>query len=115
MCCTLTDFKIENIEMYKTGPFCTFCLEVQLCFVPTRYESKPGDDYEDPRDVQAIKEAQENMGCYKLKTARDYRVPEDKCMNTEKRTMQLASLEVLVRELFHKCGYFSLFTGGRIV
>lgn len=101
--------------MYKTGPFCTFCLEVQLCFVPTRYESKPGDDYEDPRDVQAIKEAQENMGCYKLKTARDYRVPEDKCMNTEKRTMQLASLEVLVCELFHKCGYFSLFTGGRIV
>ncbi|XP_042665377.1 cilia- and flagella-associated protein 44 isoform X2 [Centrocercus urophasianus] len=60
------------------------------------YESKPGDDYEDPRDVQAIKEAQENMGCYKLKTARDYRVPEDKCMNTEKRTMQLASLEVLI-------------------
>uniref|UniRef100_A0A803Y6J2 Cilia- and flagella-associated protein 44 n=1 Tax=Meleagris gallopavo TaxID=9103 RepID=A0A803Y6J2_MELGA len=60
------------------------------------YESKPSHDYEDPRDVQAIKEAQENMGCYKLKTATDYRVPQDKYMNTEKRTMQLASLEVLI-------------------
>uniref|UniRef100_A0A8C3L0B6 Cilia- and flagella-associated protein 44 n=1 Tax=Chrysolophus pictus TaxID=9089 RepID=A0A8C3L0B6_CHRPC len=60
------------------------------------YESKPSDDYEDPRDVQAIKEAQENMGCYKLKTATDYRVPQYKYMNTEKKTMQLASLEVLI-------------------
>ncbi|NXJ06359.1 CFA44 protein, partial [Odontophorus gujanensis] len=60
------------------------------------YKSKPSDDYEDPRDVQAIKEAQENMGCYKLKTATDYRVPQDKHMNTKKKTMQLASLEMLI-------------------
>ncbi|XP_072192974.1 cilia- and flagella-associated protein 44 [Excalfactoria chinensis] len=60
------------------------------------YESKPSDDYEDPRNVQAIKEVQENTGCYKLKTATDYRVPQDKYMNTEKKTMQLASLEMLI-------------------
>ncbi|OXB83351.1 UNVERIFIED_CONTAM: hypothetical protein H355_001788 [Colinus virginianus] len=60
------------------------------------YKSKPGDDYEDLRDVQAIKEAQENTRCYKLKTATDYRVPQDKHMNTKKKTMQLASLEALI-------------------
>ncbi|XP_065598131.1 cilia- and flagella-associated protein 44 [Cyrtonyx montezumae] len=60
------------------------------------YKSKPSEDYEDPRDVQAIKEAQENMGCYKLKTDTDYKVPQDKHMNTKKKTMQLASLEMLI-------------------
>ncbi|XP_031468919.1 cilia- and flagella-associated protein 44 isoform X1 [Phasianus colchicus] len=58
------------------------------------YKSKPRDDYEDPGDVQAIKEAQENMGYYKLKTATNYRVTQ--YMSTEKKTMQLASLEVLI-------------------
>lgn len=78
-----------------------FCLEVQLCFVPTRYKSKPSDDYENPKDVEAIKEAQENMGCYELKTATNYRVPEHKHMNTEKKVMQLKSLELLVCKLLH--------------
>ncbi|XP_035170780.1 cilia- and flagella-associated protein 44 isoform X1 [Oxyura jamaicensis] len=62
------------------------------------YKSKPSDDYENPKDVQAIKEAQENMGCYKLKTANDYRVPQHEHMNTEKKAMQLASLEVLIHK-----------------
>lgn len=78
-----------------------FCLKVHLCFVPTRYKSKPSDDYENPKDVQAIKEARENMGCYKLKTAIDYRVPQHEHMNTEKKVMQLASLEVLVCKPIH--------------
>ncbi|NXK55611.1 CFA44 protein, partial [Chauna torquata] len=62
------------------------------------YKSKPSDDYENPKDVQAIKEAQENMGCYKLKTATDYRVPQHKHMNIEKKVMQLASLEALIHK-----------------
>ncbi|NXF48965.1 CFA44 protein, partial [Oceanites oceanicus] len=62
------------------------------------YKSKPSDDYENPKDVEDIREAQENMGCYKLKTAANYRVPEHKCMNTEKKVMQLTSLEVLIHK-----------------
>uniref|UniRef100_A0A8B9S2J3 Cilia- and flagella-associated protein 44 n=1 Tax=Apteryx owenii TaxID=8824 RepID=A0A8B9S2J3_APTOW len=62
------------------------------------YKNKPSDDYENPKDAQDIKEAQENMGDHKLKTAADYRVPEHKRMNAEKKMMQLASLEVLIHE-----------------
>nr|XP_025949783.1 cilia- and flagella-associated protein 44 isoform X5 [Dromaius novaehollandiae] len=64
-----------------------------------RYKNKPTDDYENPKDAQDIEEAQENMGDYKLKTAADYRVPEHKRMNAEKKMMQLASLEVLINAL----------------
>ncbi|NXN47529.1 CFA44 protein, partial [Rhinoptilus africanus] len=62
------------------------------------YKSKPSDDYENLKDVEDIREAQENMGCYELKTATNYRVPEHKCMNTEKKVMQLASLEALIHK-----------------
>ncbi|XP_042644979.1 LOW QUALITY PROTEIN: cilia- and flagella-associated protein 44 [Tyto alba] len=62
------------------------------------YKSKPRDDYENPKDVEDIKEARENMGCYKLKTATNYRVPEHKHVNAEKKVMQLTSLEVLIHE-----------------
>ncbi|NWX82866.1 CFA44 protein, partial [Nothoprocta ornata] len=62
------------------------------------YKNKPSDDYENPKDAQDIKEAQENMGDYKLKTAADYKVPEHKRMNTERKMVQLASLEVLIHE-----------------
>ncbi|NXL31669.1 CFA44 protein, partial [Glaucidium brasilianum] len=62
------------------------------------YKSKPSDDYENPKDAEDIKEAQENMGCYKLKTAPNYRVPEHKQMNTEKKVMQLTSLEMLIHK-----------------
>ncbi|NWQ80775.1 CFA44 protein, partial [Columbina picui] len=62
------------------------------------YKSKPSDDYENPKDVEEIREARESMGYYHLKTAANYREPEHKRMTTEKRVMQLASLE----ELIHK-------------
>ncbi|KAM9277709.1 cilia- and flagella-associated protein 44 [Cariama cristata] len=61
-------------------------------------KSKPSDDYENPKDAEDIREAQENMGCYKLKTATKYRVPDHKRMNTEKKVMQLTSLEVLIHK-----------------
>ncbi|XP_077198106.1 cilia- and flagella-associated protein 44 isoform X4 [Paroedura picta] len=63
------------------------------------YKSKPSDDYEDPTDVQNIKEAQENMGDFKLKTATNYKIPEHMRLNAEKKTNQLASLEVAIQEL----------------
>jgi len=77
------------------------CLKVQLCFVPIRYKSKPSDDCENPKDVEDIREARENMGYYKLKTSANYRVPEHKRMNAEEKAKQLASLEVLVCKLIH--------------
>lgn len=98
-------------------PVCSsvcFCLKVQLCFVPTRYKSKPSDDYENPKDVEEIREARENMGYYNLKTASNYREPEHKRMTTEKRVMQLASLEELVCKLIYRCVYFCTFGRERI-
>ncbi|NWX15284.1 CFA44 protein, partial [Aegotheles bennettii] len=62
------------------------------------YKSKPSDDYENPKDAEEIREAQENMGCYNLKTAANYRVPEHEHPNTEKKVMQLTSLEVLIHK-----------------
>ncbi|XP_071842731.1 cilia- and flagella-associated protein 44-like isoform X2 [Apostichopus japonicus] len=60
--------------------------------------SKPPEDHEDPADVQAIKEAQENMGDFKLKTAKDYVVPEHLRMNALKKRNQLLVLEELMHE-----------------
>ncbi|NWW71641.1 CFA44 protein, partial [Climacteris rufus] len=62
------------------------------------YKSKPRDNYENSKDAEEIKEAQENIGCYKLKAASNYTLTEDERVNTEKKMMQLASLE----ELIHK-------------
>ncbi|NWS76284.1 CFA44 protein, partial [Crotophaga sulcirostris] len=62
------------------------------------YQSKPSDDYENPKDVEDIRKAQENMGCYELKTATNYRIPEHKHMNTAKKVTQLRSLEVLIHK-----------------
>lgn len=85
-----------------------FCLEVQLYFVPTRYKSKPRDIHEDPKDAEEIKEAQENIGCYRLKTATNYTLTEDERISTEKKMMQLATLEDLVC----KTVYIAPFLGG---
>lgn len=63
-----------------------------------RLKSKPSDNYENPKDIQEIKMAQENMGDFKLKTATNYKIPEHMRMNAEKKKIQLASLEVVVWE-----------------
>uniref|UniRef100_A0A8C3XZH1 Cilia- and flagella-associated protein 44 n=1 Tax=Catharus ustulatus TaxID=91951 RepID=A0A8C3XZH1_CATUS len=76
-----------------------FCLEVQLYFVPTRHKSKPRDIHEDPKDAEEIKEAQENIGCYRLKTATNYTLTEDERISTEKKMMQLATLEDLIHNM----------------
>ncbi|XP_076438307.1 cilia- and flagella-associated protein 44-like isoform X2 [Babylonia areolata] len=62
------------------------------------YSSKPDDNYEDPSDVEAIREAKENMGDYKLKTAKDYVVPDHLRMNVEKARGRLLVLKDQIHE-----------------
>ncbi|XP_029795183.1 cilia- and flagella-associated protein 44 [Suricata suricatta] len=57
------------------------------------YKSKPLDDYEDPKDVQAIKEAQLYMGDFNLKTAPDYKIPEHMRINAAKKEEELGHLD----------------------
>ena len=61
------------------------------------YKSKPDENYEDPADVAAIKDAQAHMGDFKLKTAPDYVVPEHLRIDTEKKRFQMLVLEGMVR------------------
>lgn len=49
-------------------------------------------------EVAAIKEAEENMGDYKLKSSSDYVVPDHLRMNTEKARIKLVILKELVSE-----------------
>ncbi|NXA93872.1 CFA44 protein, partial [Melanocharis versteri] len=63
------------------------------------YESKPRDNYENSKDAEEIKEAQENIGCYRLKTATNYTLTDNEHMNTEKKMMQLATLEDLIHKM----------------
>ncbi|XP_053313360.1 cilia- and flagella-associated protein 44 [Spea bombifrons] len=62
------------------------------------YKKKPNDDYEDPQDLLAIKNAKENMGDFKLKTAADYTVPEHLRINAERKRNELAMLEDTIHE-----------------
>ena len=52
--------------------------------------------------MAAIKEAKENMGDYKLKSAADYVVPDHLRMNVEKAASRLLVLKDLVRILMIK-------------
>ncbi|XP_040277654.1 cilia- and flagella-associated protein 44, partial [Bufo bufo] len=62
------------------------------------YKTKPSEDYEDPADVLAITNAKENMGDFKLKTAKDYTVPEHLRINAERKRSELAMLESMIHE-----------------
>lgn len=62
------------------------------------YASKPSEDYEDPKDVEAIRMAKEKMGDFKLKSAKDFTVPEHLRMNVEKKRVQLVELEKKVND-----------------
>ncbi|XP_031440333.1 cilia- and flagella-associated protein 44 [Clupea harengus] len=57
------------------------------------YASKPSEDCEDPEDVKAIRSATENMGDFKLKTAKNFSVPEHLRINAEKKRTQLVVME----------------------
>ncbi|XP_037992795.1 cilia- and flagella-associated protein 44 isoform X2 [Motacilla alba alba] len=62
------------------------------------YKSKPGHNHENSKDAEEIKEARENIGCYRLKSATNYILTEDECISTEKKMMQLAILEDLIHK-----------------
>uniref|UniRef100_A0A8C7N0F8 Cilia- and flagella-associated protein 44 n=1 Tax=Oncorhynchus kisutch TaxID=8019 RepID=A0A8C7N0F8_ONCKI len=62
------------------------------------YATKPNENCEDPEDVRAIRLATENMGDFKLKTAKDFTVPEHLRMNAEKKRAQLVHLEEKIHE-----------------
>uniref|UniRef100_W5L5L2 Cilia- and flagella-associated protein 44 n=1 Tax=Astyanax mexicanus TaxID=7994 RepID=W5L5L2_ASTMX len=70
---------------------CVYRLKYSFSFCS--YAAKPKENCEDPEDVRAIRLATENMGDFKLKTAKDFTVPEHLRVNTEKKRMQLAILE----------------------
>lgn len=62
-------------------------------------ESKPDDKYQDPKDVAAIRNAINNMGDFKLKTAADYIVPESERVDADKKKRQIALLNSNINNL----------------
>ncbi|XP_032395282.1 cilia- and flagella-associated protein 44 [Etheostoma spectabile] len=62
------------------------------------YAEKPNENCEDPQDVQAIREAKENIGDLKLKSAKDVTVPKHLRMNAERKRAQLIDLEENMRK-----------------
>ncbi|XP_046733325.1 cilia- and flagella-associated protein 44 isoform X1 [Silurus meridionalis] len=63
------------------------------------YAAKPSEDYEDPEEVKAIQFAKENMGDFKLKTAKDFTVPDHLRMNVEKKMAQVVELEKQIHQM----------------
>lgn len=53
---------------------------------------KPDENYEDPKDVAAIRFAQSHMGDYKLKSADHYIVPESDRINADIKKQQIMLL-----------------------
>ncbi len=62
-------------------------------------ESKPDENYEDPKDLAAIRNAERNLGDYKLKTGAKYIVPEHERINAEMKHKQIQRLALSIREL----------------
>ncbi|XP_029301209.1 cilia- and flagella-associated protein 44 [Cottoperca gobio] len=64
------------------------------------YAEKPDENYEDPQDVQAIRQAKENIGELKLKSSsQDFTLtPKHLWMNTERKRAELIGLEKDIRE-----------------
>ena len=61
--------------------------------------SKPREDEDDARDVEAISTAEKTIGSYKLKIADDYQVPENLRINAEKKKRQIVMLEDSIMSL----------------
>jgi hypothetical protein len=55
-------------------------------------EAKPDENYEDPKDVAAIRYAELYMGDYKLKTGERYIVPDCERVDADKKKRQLILL-----------------------
>ncbi|MBZ3875207.1 Cilia- and flagella-associated protein 44, partial [Sciurus carolinensis] len=98
---TLSEIMIDN-QIEKTRKLIQKAERAQLKIQQRKkeweelYKSKPDEDYEDPKDVQAIKEAQVYMGDFNLKTAPDYKIPEHMRINAAKKEEELGHLVSLV-------------------
>ncbi|XP_061603630.1 cilia- and flagella-associated protein 44-like [Phyllopteryx taeniolatus] len=62
------------------------------------YTEKPKKNCEDPRDVQAICEAKENIGDLKLKTDKNLTVPKHLRMNADRKKAEITDLESNIRQ-----------------
>ena len=67
-----------------------------MCQWEELYNSRRAPDYEDPDELEAIREAKERSGDFKLKSAPDYVVPEHLRMNAAKVTDRIDSLRQAV-------------------
>ncbi|XP_060226448.1 cilia- and flagella-associated protein 44 [Meriones unguiculatus] len=108
---TLSEIMVEN-QIEKTKKIVQQADRAQLKILQRRkeweelYKSKPDDDYEDPKDVQAIKEAQTCMGDFNLKTAPDYKIPEHMRINAAKKEEELGVLDSMAygkKRYMNKC------------
>ncbi|XP_006864267.1 PREDICTED: WD repeat-containing protein 52-like [Chrysochloris asiatica] len=95
---TLSEIMVEN-QIEKTRKVILKAEKAQFKIQQRKKEweellkSKPDEDYEDPKDVQAIKEAQMHMGDFNLKTAADYKIPEHMRINAAKKEEELGILD----------------------
>ncbi|XP_045758828.1 cilia- and flagella-associated protein 44 [Mirounga angustirostris] len=112
---TLSEIMVEN-QIEKTKKLILKAERAQLKIQQRKkewdelYKSKPQDDFEDPKDVQAIKEAQLYMGDFNLKTASDYKIPEHMRVNAAKKEEELGHLDSMAhskKKNMNKC-IFSL-------
>ncbi|GAB1300295.1 Cilia- and flagella-associated protein 44 [Apodemus speciosus] len=108
---TLSEIMVEN-QIEKTKKLIQQAERAQLKILQRKkeweelYKSKPDDDYEDPKDVQAIKEAQTFMGDFNLKTAPDYKIPEHMRINAAKKEEELGFLDSMAhgkKRYMNKC------------
>ncbi|XP_038318346.1 cilia- and flagella-associated protein 44 isoform X1 [Canis lupus familiaris] len=108
---TLSEIMVEN-QIEKTRKLILKAERAQLKIQQRKkeweelYKSKPQDDFEDPRDVQAIKEAQLYMGDFNLKTAPDYKIPEHMRVNAAKKEEELGHLDSMAhskKKNMNKC------------
>ena len=54
------------------------------------------EGYENPDDLAGIKDAEDNLGDFKLKTGANYVVPEEQRMNVFKATKRLIAIKQIV-------------------
>ncbi|XP_038202030.1 cilia- and flagella-associated protein 44 [Arvicola amphibius] len=108
---TLSEIMVGN-QVEKTRKLIQKAERAQLKILQRKkewdelYKSKPDDDYEDPKDVQAIREAQIFMGDFNLKTAPDYKIPEHMRINAAKKEEELGHLDTMAhgkKRYMNKC------------
>jgi hypothetical protein len=61
--------------------------------------SRLPDDYENPEDLANIKFAEENLGDFKLKSSKDFIVPEEERMNVYKAVERLMKIKQFVSQI----------------